>query len=168
MARVKKAEVSTEGNVITWTFAEGAGELTLDLNDVPDGQKFNALLHGLRQKISDSYAGIPTPAEALERAKSVVEAILSDQWTTRTPGEGGTRVTQLAQALATVAGRSVEEASEVIAGLDAEGKKALQDNPQIALELANIKRKAAEAAAAKAAENAEGADAADLGAMFNG
>jgi hypothetical protein len=164
MAQVKKASAAVEGNVLTISFAHGE-EITINANDLPGEMKSACLLHGLKQKVCDSYSGSKTPAEAMEKAGATIKAIMEGNWTVRVAGEGGVRVTQLAQALANATGKSLEEAVEVVGGLTAEAKKELAKVPAITQAIAKIqleKAQAAAAAAEGAAEEGEGMSIADI------
>ncbi len=152
MARVKKASVSIDGTQINYTFADGAGEVSLDAADLNNEMKSTGLMHGLKQKISDSFAGAPTPAEAMERASAVIDALVGGKWNVRVAGEGGTRVTQLARALAMVTGKELDEAVSVISDMTDEAKKNLTAHPEIKRAVAEIRAEEAQRAAAEAAE----------------
>lgn len=139
-------------------------------------------IHGLSQKLGDSYASASSQenplAFAKERVKSVIEQLLAGEW--RVTAEGGPRVTLLARALARATGQTVDAAVEVLANkqaeLDNEGKK-LADNPwkqfqkqlrgqpAIAAAIAAIELEDAQAAAA-AAPKAD-AQSVDLGKLFS-
>jgi hypothetical protein len=153
MAKVKKGTAKVEGTTLTIDFTHGE-ELTLDANELSGEMKTQALMHGLKQKVCDSYASAASPEEALERASAVVQNLLENNWNVRGGGEGGTRVTQLAQALATVTGRSIEEAVELVSEMDDDKKKNLSSHPAIRKAVAAIQ----EEKARKAREEAEAAE----------
>lgn len=157
---VKKATVTVEGTTLTLTFAHGE-ELTLDANDLPNEQKQNCLMHGMKQKVCDSYSGVSTPQEALEKASGVVEGLLQNLWSVRGTGEGGTRVTQLARALSMVTGQSIEEAVDLVSEMEDDVKKALGQNVEIKKAIAAIQAEKAREAA-EAAANSEGPSIADI------
>lgn len=146
----KKASATIDGSDLTIAFAHGE-ELSLSAGELSNEIKTRALMHGLKQKVCDSFAGLKTPQEALEKASAVVEALLNGDWTTRTEGEGSPRVTQLARALSMVLGKPIEEAVEVISGLSDERKKLLGKNKDIKVAIAKIR----EEEARRAAEEAE-------------
>lgn len=154
MSTLKKAKASIEGNVLTLAFAHGE-ELSIDANDLPNDMKTACLMHGLKQKVCDSYSGDKDPADALESAAAVMEALRKGDWSTRVAGEGGVRVTQLAKALSMVTGRSIEEAIEVISNMNDEVKKTLGANPQIKLAIAQIQAEKARLAAEEAQKESD-------------
>lgn len=113
-------------------------------------------IHGLKQKLGDSYASCDVE-EAFDKCKGVYETLLSGDWSARTGGGGGPRVTQLAQALAEAAGVSLEEATAKIEEMDDERKKKVRNHPAVkvvlnryALERAQKRAEEAQAAAAGA------------------
>lgn len=158
---IKKAKADVEGNTLTLSFAHGE-EVTISAGDLPNDMKSACLMHGLKQKVCDAYSGCKSPAEAMEKALEVVGALKEGNWTTRTPGEGGPRVTQIAKALAMVTGKPIEEAVEVVSTLSDEAKKNLGANDQIKVAIANIKAEEAKAAAEKAAAEPAGPSIADI------
>lgn len=160
MATVKKATVTNSGSILSWAFAHGE-ELIIDAAELANNIKESLLVHGLRQKISDSYAGCTTPQEAMEAARSVAEALSKGEWSSRGTGEGGSRVTQLAKALSMVTGQPLEAAVEVVSNMSDENKKNLGANAQIKLAIATIQAEKARAAAEEAAKQ-EGPSIADI------
>lgn len=123
-------------------------------------------LHGLSQKVGDSFAGAgeePNPLKyAEERIIETYEQLRKGEW--RVTVAGGPRASLLARALARVTGHSLEEAIEVVEGLDDEQKKAIRKDPAIKKASADIKLEDAQ----KAKERAEGAagEGSDLAGLF--
>ena len=152
----KKATKSIEDNVVTVNFMDAAEtKVKGALSDFSDEIVMKLALHGLSQKLGDSYAGAETIEAAIESAQRVLTDLQAGNWTAaRASGGGGVRTTLLAEALAAVAsaktGReiTVAEAKEQLDSLSDEQKKAVRKDPAIELEMANIKqRRAAEKAA---------------------
>jgi hypothetical protein len=155
----KKATKTIDGDVLKIVF-EGGEEISVNLGSIPPEIQTRLAMHGLSQKIGDSYAGVEA-TEAFAKASAVAEDLLAGNWSTRVAASGP-RATQLAEALAAATGKTMEEASAVLEGMDEDAKKDLRKHPQIKVQLATIKAAAAQKAAAKAAEEAEGADALTL------
>jgi len=156
---IKKA-VSTEDQSVAITFENGetASHTLAALTPEMVGQ---LALHGLSQKLGDSYAGAKDQAQEL--VANVWKNLTDGNWSVR--GEGGTRVTQLARALVRklkAAGKEITEAdaAEKIAELDDDAKKAL--NSACAVEIAAIKAEDAKVAAEKAAAKAASGEGADI------
>lgn len=168
----QKTKKVIEGDIITISFPDAPTDevVKVDLNDLPQPIQQRLMMHGLSQKLGDATAGADLE-ECLPRVKAVAEALHDpDGWTTRVPGTAGPRTTQLAEALAAVTGKPIEEAAAVVADLDDDQKKELRQNAQIKAELAKIKAAAAAAAAEKAAKAAEGDEGGgvDLAALVGG
>lgn len=154
----KKATKVVEGDIITITFEETNEVLAVDINEIPAEIISRLAMHGLSQKLGDSYAGADI-TEAFGRASGVAGDLKEGNWSTRVAASGP-RTTQLAEALAAATGKTLEEAAAKLETLDDDAKKGLRAHPQIKVELAKIKAVKAQEAAAKAAEGA--ADAAPL------
>lgn len=151
----KKATKTIDGDVITIRFEETNEELQCNINDIPAEIISRLAMHGLSQKLGDSYAGADA-GESFARANAVAGDLKDGNWSTRVAASGP-RTTQLAEALAAATGKSLEEAASKLETLDDDAKKGLRAHPQIKVELAKIKAVKAQEAAAKAAEGAAGA-----------
>jgi hypothetical protein len=157
---IKKAKATVEGMVLTIAFAHGE-ELSVNAQDLPNSMKDACLMHGLKQKLCDAYSGDVDPASAMESSKSVLDALVKGDWSTRAAGEGGSRVTQLAKALSMVTGKALEEAVEVVGNMSDEMKKTLGQNSEIKLAIAQIQAEKAREAA-EAAKSSQGPSIADI------
>lgn len=167
----QKTKKVIDGDKITITFPDAPTDesVVVDLNELPENIVQRLAMHGLSQKLGDATAGAELD-ECFARVSAVAEALHDPEgWTTRVPGTSGPRTTQLAEALAAVTGKPIEEAAAVVSELDDEQKKELRGNAQIKAELAKIKAAAAAKAAEKAAADAEGSDeGVDLTALLGG
>lgn len=148
MARnqVAKKEVNVEAGTVTFKFSDGK-ELPISLDNIPAEMIRRLALHGIGQKVGDAYAGSDV-GDAHADASEVADMLQRGVWTERTAGEPRTSV--LAEALARVAGQTVEAALEVIKGLDDDQRKALRSHPQIKAAMSAIKAEKDAAAAEKA------------------
>lgn len=154
MATAKKAvkTVNDDGVVIEFTHGE---PINLALSQLSDEMKVKLCVHGLSQKLGDSYAGA-TAEEARDICAGVAQDLLDGKWSSRVAGAGG-RTTLLAQALALATGEVLEACVAKLAEMDDETKKSVRNHPHIKSAMATIKaQKAAEdaAAAQKAMEDA--------------
>lgn len=155
-----KKAANFESQSIEFIFGE-AGSETVFLSDLPDDIVANLAVHGLSQKLGDSYAGAKAATEGTEidpdewckgQVLSVFGQLKDGNWSTRTPGAGG-QVTDLAIALAQVGGIDEAVAVEKLADATKEEKAALRKVPEIKaiLETLRAERAAAKAKAATAA-----------------
>lgn len=128
-------------------------------------------VHGLAQKIGDSYAGAADEADPLAAAKAwiaeTVDQLKKGDWRVAAVG-GGPRASLLAKALARATGQSLEDAIAVVDLLpdedvgDQPGKKTLRK--ALKAQMAEISAEEAQARAAKA--KGQGGDTAGLQALF--
>lgn len=145
------------------------------LNELPPAIITRLAVHGLSQKLGDSYASAGKAENplgfAIGRVEDVMTQLMAGDWRV-TGGEAGPRVTLLARALARATGNSVEDAVAVIQdkadSLDEDAYKAWTKalNAQAAIKKAKaeIKLEDAQAAAAKAPT---GGDADDLASLLS-
>lgn len=148
--QVKKAKKDIVGTVLTINFTDDT-VVEVDFAKLPDAIKTQLALHGLSQKVGDSYASSESVTEAYQSAKRVADDLMAGNWSVRKAGEGGPRVTLLAEAIARIASRTVEEALEVIGALSEEEQKQLRGDAGVKKVMAQIKLERA----TKAAEGAE-------------
>ena len=158
MAKKASKKVTDSGVEITF---ESGEVVAVQLSDLSEGIITKLALHGLSQKVGDSYAGAEL-AEAHELAGNVIERLVAGEWTQAREGGGTSRVSMLVEALAAATGKDNDEALEVVKGMSEDQKKELKKHPAIAKELATI---AAERAVAKAARAEAAAEASDIPAL---
>lgn len=156
--RIKVAEKSYDEDEGTFSivFSDGS-ESEVSLESLPANIVRLLALHGLSQKLGDSYASVKgNVGEAKEKYEGVLTQLRAGEWrkTRAEGGEGQTKVTELAAAIARFRNAPIEKANAVIAAATPEQKKAWQANAQIKAIIATIR---AEKAAAKAAKAQEGA-----------
>lgn len=139
------------GVVISFADGETVEVKTTDLSD----EIFTRLaLHGLSQKLGDSYSGEGDITVARTKVEGVVTRLKAGDWKATREGGGG-RITALAQALARVTGRTVAEATAVIDGMTKEAKASLRKHSGIKVALADIAAEKAKEAAEKDSGGAE-------------
>ncbi len=143
--------------VVQFTFEDDTIQ-TIDVNALNEETKFRALVHGISQKIGDSYAGAKAEENPLAFAKKAAEetiaAVLRGEW--RAPSQGGgPRTSDLAVAFSRVTGKTLEECVEFIGTLDEAQTKDLRGKAKVKAALAAIKAEKAVANAAKLAKEAE-------------
>lgn len=130
--------------------------VTVSKDDFPAEIQDRLMQYGIAQKFGDEYAGAEGPQEAREALLALIERMKVGDWK-QARGTGTARVTMLAEALAQVTGKDIEECQEKIADMDDETTKNLRKHPQVAAALATIKaQRAAEAAKKAQAEAATG------------
>ncbi len=130
MGKVAKKVVDENG--VTFSFINGE-ELTCNLHDLPEAIVHKLALHGLSQKVGDSYAGAESVSEALGMAGSTWNNLVSNQWATKSQ-RGRKTVAAMARGL----GKSYSECLEVWTAMSKEKKAALKKHPTILKAMAEI------------------------------
>jgi len=145
----KEYDVETmQGSI---TFGDGAS-MDFEVNKLtPEIQKTLAL-HGLMQKLGDSYAGAKGDyAVAKASVQSVWDQLIDGNWrAAKAAGEAKPRTTELSAAIARVTGKDILEVQAKVAEADDAKRKAWRALPAVAAAIAEIRAEKAKATAAKA------------------
>lgn len=142
MAQLKKANVEVKENGLVWNWADET-ITEVSATDFPREILDHAILHGLKQKLADSYSGSVTVREAREAFQGVLDALLAGQWNAGRSSSGGIWV----EALAKAAGVSVDEAREKWNSLDEDTQKDVKKNAGVKAAKAEIELERAKAKA---------------------
>jgi hypothetical protein len=165
MARVVVATkaITEDGNGIQVNFTDG-NSVVVFLSDLSEDIRDKLALHGLSQKLGDSYAGEPEVSVAFSCASNVAKRLAEGNWNAVREGGGGGKVSDLALALGAETGKDIAACVEAIDAMDKTQRSGLRKHPRIAARLAQL---AADRAAKKAEKAQEGAEeAVDLGALL--
>lgn len=145
--RTPKATVAVEGFVLTFAFTNGETR-TLDAMTLAQSIRDRAIVHGLEQKIRDSYAGAKSSDEALGMADKVLDTLRSGEWSAKREGgvaEGSIEI--LARAMVNAwAAKGIEKPYDavlaIVQGMTKEDRAAVRSRESVAIELAKLKAKA--------------------------
>lgn len=173
MAFKMKKDTTSKPNTVVFT-AIGSDDKVLftkelDATTLSDEIRAKLILHGISQKVGDSYAGaggddVADPLAYTEEAiDETIAQLVAGDW--KASGPGGPRVSDLAQAVAALNGQPVEAVAEELKAASDEARKKLRKKPAIAAKIAEIAaqkaveraKRLAEAAAKEAAKEAEAA-----------
>jgi len=148
---------------VTFTVLDDNGEatdmfVTASVDDFPEDIQRKLLVHAINAKVGDAAAG-EKGQEAYDAMQQVRDQLVNGTWTARTAGEGGGRVTMLAQAIARLKNLDPHDAANKLDDYADEEKKELQKHPAVKAEMDKIR---AERAAERAKKNEKDADASDL------
>lgn len=167
MAREKKVSktVREDKSGIDFEFADGS---TLEVNvaDIPEDIKQHLVIHGLSQKIGDSYSG-ENAENCFTIADTVYKSLKEGKWSARTGGAGGPRISQLAEALSRATGQDVSECVSKIAEMTDEEKAGLRAHETIKAKIAEIKLEKAQADAEAAQAAVASGDVPDLNELLS-
>lgn len=162
MAKIAKKTVTCDGVTgrVQFDFMDGTTQ-RYGLNDLSEEMVIRLAVHGLSQKLGDTYAGATSVKEAKGMVEELFTAMVNGDWTIKgeRTGTGGI----LAEALSVVTGQPLEACAEKLREMEEEQTKALKKNPQIKAVIAEINLERAKAKA-KATATDEGED---LSALFN-
>jgi|SRR6478609_6945787 len=127
--------VEVEGKLV-WTFGNGQ-TAEIDPDTLTAGIRHAAMMHGLKQTISDAYSGIKTASEAYTFAQVRIDTLVGGEWSSR--GKAGEGNNDLVQAVVNISGKTLAECMALIGQLDEAQKKALAKKPQVMAEVARLK-----------------------------
>lgn len=142
----------TDEGIATFTFGNGA-VVELGVDALSEEQKFNLMMHGLLQKVGDSYASAKGDYTiGVAAAQKVCDQLLADMWTASraSAGEGAPKSGELAQAIANLKKLDLIAVTTAVNAASDDQRKAWRKNPAIAAEIARIRAEKAAARAAKA------------------
>lgn len=142
-ALCKKA-IDTEAGIVSFTFTNGR-VLSIIPGDLPVDMFTRLALHGVAQKVGDSYAGATTPDEAYANAEAVIEALYAGQWNAGRESTGGI----LVEAIARLTGKPIAECKAAFDALPEASQKAIAADVKVAAMVATIRLERAKAKAEK-------------------
>lgn len=151
--RIKVAEKDYDEETGTFSVVFANGHKSeVELGSLPPNIQNMLALHGLAQKLGDSYASVKGDvAAAVEKYTAVLNQLMAGEWKkAREAGEGGARTTELAAAIARFKNVEVERANAVVAKATPEQIKTWKGNAKIKAIIAEIRAENAKARAEKA------------------
>ena len=138
-AVVAHKRIDAEGKSVTWYWADGSVNV-VSLARFSEAIQLAYALHGLSQKLGDSYAS----CDGLEDSKTAMLELLDQleggDWEKKREGGAKESGGLLARACAEVFGISIDEAKAVIEKLTPKEKKALEVDDKIAAAILKLKR----------------------------
>lgn len=141
MARQTIAQSDVIGGKLVFTFSNG-NKVEIDPKQLSDEIRDQLVMHGLTQKIRDSFAGAKgNVAEAEASASGVVEALLAGEWNRR--GGGGYGGNLLAEAIAEIKEIDIGEARQRLAELTEDQIDALKKSKTVKAKILEIKARRA-------------------------
>jgi hypothetical protein len=147
----------TDEGVAEFKFGNGT-VVMVNASDLSEDIRNNLMMHGLMQKIGDSYASARGDFTiGVAAAEKVIQQLMDGQWTaSRASGESKPKIGELVTALANLKGLDATVVATAVEKATDDQRKAWRKHPAIAAEIAKIRAEKA-AARAKAAV-AEGGD----------
>lgn len=150
MAKVCKKSVLDNG--VKFAFTDGQ-EMTCSLTDLPDDIVHKLAIHGLSQKVGDSYASAETVSLAFQAARATWGNLTAGVWAAKSQSGG-----MLAEVLCRMTGASPEHIATKLGAMSEDELKVLKKSPKVVAALAELRAERARAAAG----SGDGDDALDL------
>jgi len=144
MPRIKRIITDHNTGTVRFAWADGTTD-TFAIGDVPEHIAKRLAIHGLTQKLADAHAGIGDVAAARAATRAVWETLAAGDWSKRPAATGDSL---LAAAVARVKGTDIAAATDAVARLSADRRKALARHPAIRAAMAAIRAERLAAAAA--------------------
>lgn len=143
---MKIAEKIKSAKGITFAFT-GGHTLECPIAQLPEHIITQLAIHGLSQKIGDSYAGVKGDVnEAIANAESVWECLLGGSFNQKQTGTGG----MLAQAISDVMSIPLDVARTKLAEMDDKTKAKVKKHPDVKGRMAELQLERAQAESANA------------------
>jgi len=148
LEKTKFATKTVDGDIVTSTLGNGKA-FSFDLSSYTDEVIHGLALHGLGQKIVDSYAGAKGDFAYAEDKLTTLSTQLTngELRAVRAPGEAKPKSTELIQAVANLQNLSIVDAGAAVDALDEDQLKAVRAHSAIKAEIARIRAEKALAAA---------------------
>ena len=137
--QVAKKDYDTETATFSIVFSDG-DKREITLASLSQEIVVNLALHGLSQKLGDSYASVKGDV-ALAKAKfdATHKQLQEGDWKSSREGEGGSKITELAEAIARIKNVPLEKANAVVAKATDEAIKGWKGNLTVRAVIAEIR-----------------------------
>lgn len=151
--KVPACQIDRKDNILTASFADGTS-IEVNVLELPAAQQDNLRMHGLEQKLRDSYSGAKGNVEIIKGSiNKVLDNLKADKWTaSRASGESVNKSLEIVQAIANLKGLEVDAVQSVYDNATDEQRDTWRKHPAIKAEIAAIRAKAAAERAEKAKE----------------
>lgn len=146
-------EYDLDTGELTITFGNGK-VVSADSNKIPEETRKQLMLHGLAQKVGDSYAGAKGNfGEAIQSAEDVVEQLYAGVWkSARGEGDAKPRLAELAEAIVRIKQCTLEQATAAVEKGTDEQRKQWRSNAKVKAVIAQIRAEKAAKALEEAGE----------------
>lgn len=152
-------EYDIDASAVFFNFGNGE-VLSLGMSQLNTEMQQRVALHGINQKVRDSFAGAKGDyTKGIEAAKGVIEQLLQGQWrAARGEGEAKPRITELAAAISRLKGIELDVATAAVQAADDTKRKEWRAHPKIKAAIAAIRAEKAAAELEAATAKGEVAD----------
>lgn len=145
-------EYDLDTSKVSFTFGNGE-KLEIDANGLSPEMQKQLMLHGISQKVGDSFAGVKgNYAEGVQNAKDTIEQLQAGVWKAARDDDARPRLAELAEAIARIKDVPVEAATAAVEKGSEEQRKAWRSNAKVKATIAQIRAEKAAAALEAAGE----------------
>jgi hypothetical protein len=145
-------EYDMDSGIVTFTFGNGE-VVTCDSNQIPEDTRKQLMLHGISQKVGDSFAGVKgNYAEGIGNAKDTVTQLLAGVWKAAREDDARPRLAELAEAIARIKQVPLEAATKAVEAGTEDQRKAWRSNAKVKAVIAQLRAEKAAAALEQAGE----------------
>ena len=146
MASVATKVLDFEGKLVEFTIL-GQEPFQVALDDFSPETQLHLALHGISQKLGDSYSGCKGDIKvALELFKATLAQLKNGEWrAARGEGESKPRITELAEAIARIKGLDISAVTAHLVTSSDDEKKAMRNNDRVKAVIAVIRAEKAQA-----------------------
>lgn len=150
MAKVASKALDFEKRAVEFSFV-GLEPEEVKLSDFSEEVQLHFALHGMSQKLGDSYSSCKGDVAAAHKMFTDTKAqLLAGDWRSSAgEGESKPRTTELAEALARIKGVPLEEVQNALSAATDEEKKTLRSNERVKTVIAVIRAEKQQAKFAK-------------------
>lgn len=146
-------EYDLDTGVVTFTFGNGT-VIELDSNKLGEDMRKQLMLHGISQKVGDSFAGVRGNfVEGVGNAQDTVDQLLAGVWKAARDDDAKPRLAELAAAIARIKDVPLEQATAAVEKGTDDQRKAWRSNAKVKAVIAQLRAEKA-AAALQEAEKA--------------
>ena len=145
-------EYDMDTGIVEFQFGNGK-TLEIDSGAIPEETKKQLMLHGISQKVGDSFAGVKgNYAEGVQNAQDTIDQLLAGVWKSDREGDAKPRLAELAEAIARIKSVDLEKATKAVEAADEKMRKEWRSNLQVKSMIATLRAEKAAKALAEAVE----------------
>lgn len=154
-----EVEYDLDSKSVSFSFGNGKA-LALGLDELNAEMQLRTALHGINQKVRDSFAGVKGDySKGIENAQGVIDQLKEGQWrAARGEGEAKPRIAELAAAIARLKGIDLEVATKAATEASDDKRKEWRAHPRIKATIAAIRAEEAQRALEAATAGGQVAD----------
>lgn len=147
-------EYDMDTGVVDFTFGNGK-TLQIDSNALSEDMRKQCMLHGISQKVGDSFAGVKGNfAEGVQNAQDTIEQLMAGIWKAARDDDAKPRLAELAEAISRIKTVPLEAATKAVEAGTEDQRKAWRANAKVKATIAQIRAEKASKALEEAGEQA--------------